>query len=40
MVNHLSKDIDIIGFWPESDLDKFKDLTVKCAAEMDNESFE
>jgi hypothetical protein len=32
MVLHFSKDIDIIGFWPEEDLEKFKDLTVKSAA--------
>ena len=40
LVKHLPKEIDIIGFWPEEDLDKFKDLTVKSAAEQDNESFE
>jgi hypothetical protein len=32
MVRHLSKEIDIIAFWPEEDLDRFKDLTVKSAA--------
>ena len=40
MVEHLPKEIDIIGFWPEEDLDKFKDLTVKCAAENNKNSFE
>jgi hypothetical protein len=35
MVKYLSKDIDILGFWPEKDLDKFRDLTVKSAAEQD-----
>ena len=39
-MEHLPKDINIIGFWPEEDLDKFKDLTVKPAALMDKESFE
>ena len=40
MVKHLSKEIDILGFWKEEDLDKFKDLTVKSAAEQDKESFQ
>jgi hypothetical protein len=35
MVHHLSKDIDILGFWSDEDLEKFNDKTIKSAANLD-----
>ena len=39
-MDHLPKEIDIIGFWKEEELDKFNDPTVKSAAIKDKEGFE
>lgn len=36
----MSKDIDILCFWSEAEIDLFRDKTIRKAAKLDLESFE
>lgn len=36
----MSKDIDILCFWSEAEIDLFRDKTIRKAATLDLESFE
>lgn len=40
MIKNFPKECDIICFWPQQQLDTFKDLTVISAAQIDIKSFE
>ena len=39
MVENFSKDVDILSFWEEKDLNRFIDKSVRTAAQLERKNF-